>query len=169
MSEVNDCIQRAGAPLSVYTRGTFDLFHYGHVKFLRNIKRYFRKKNRAYVLGQSCKLIVAVEGDHFSEGYTPVIHGNERLEVVRSCQYVDDAFIVPSRHNHRYLIEQVYKPSYIVLGSNWKTKNYFNYLNITEELLDSMQCKILFIPYTKAISTTIITQRIKNDKLNSAN
>ena len=157
------------SPPIVYTRGTFDLFHYGHVKFLRNIKRYFRKKNCAYVLSQSCKLIVAIEGDHFSEENTPIMHGNERLEVVQACQYVDEAFIVPSEHNQRYLIEQVCKPHYIVLGSNWKTKNYLSYLNLTQELLDDMKCEILFIPYAKAISTTVITQRIKNDKFNSPN
>ena len=47
------------------------------------------------------------------------------------------------------------------LGSDWKNKNYFKQLNVTQEFLDEIDCNILFMPYTESISTTEIIKRIE--------
>lgn len=147
----------------VYVGGTFDLFHFGHARFFRNIKRYFRKKNKSSLFLLSCDLVVAVNSDQFAISYKrkPVMNEEERLEVVKSCKYVDDAFIMPSESQQESCIKEC-NPNYIVLGSDWKKKDYLGQLSITQNMLDNMGCTIIFMPYTKNISTSKIVERILN-------
>lgn len=64
----------------VYVDMVADLFHYGHVEFLRRARR----------LGDS--LIVGVHSDDAVRTYkrTPVMSMAERIRVVESCRYVDE-------------------------------------------------------------------------------
>ena len=56
-----------------------DLFHYGHVEFLKNAKS----------LGDY--LIVGVHSDETNQKYkrNSIINMNERIKVIESCKYVD--------------------------------------------------------------------------------
>ena len=85
----------------------------------------------------------------------------ERGVVVSSCKWVDEVMIMPSRELQKQCILEV-SPDYIVMGSDWKDKDYFSQLTINQEILDSITCKMLFIDYTKGISTTDIIHRILN-------
>ena len=138
--------------LTVYVGGTFDLFHYGHVRLFNNIKNVFKH----------CNLVVAVNSDRFCQEYkrSPIIKDKERLEVVKACKNVDNAIIIPTWASQENFITKV-NPDYIILGSDWKNKNYFKQLNVTQEFLDEIDCNILFMPYTESISTTEIIKRIE--------
>ena len=62
-----------------YTTGVYDLFHIGHVNLLKNAR------------SMCDKLIVGVTVDELA-GYKekqPIIPFSERIEIVRSCRYVD--------------------------------------------------------------------------------
>ena len=65
---------------TAYTYGVFDMFHIGHLNLFKRIKDNFHK------------LIVGVHNDEQVMTYKnkPTIPYQERLEIVKSCKYVDD-------------------------------------------------------------------------------
>lgn len=72
-----------------YVSGVFDLFHIGHINMLRKAKE------------QCDYLIAAVTSDEYVRNHKqrdPFIPFEERLEVVRSCKYVDEAVEVPYKY-----------------------------------------------------------------------
>ena len=64
--------------------GVFDLFHVGHVRLLKRAKEMFRE------------VVVTIDSDELAtqEKRKPVFSQEERLEILKSCRYVDDAVIV---------------------------------------------------------------------------
>jgi cytidyltransferase-like protein len=62
-----------------YTCGVFDLFHIGHLNLLKRIKDNFDK------------VIVGVHNDQDVMSYKnkPTIPYSDRLEIIKSCKYVD--------------------------------------------------------------------------------
>jgi glycerol-3-phosphate cytidylyltransferase len=144
----------------IYIGGTFDLFHYGHVNVFKSLKYHLSKESRD--IGALAKVIVAVNSDSFADSYKrkPVMDQYERLAVVNSCKYVDYAFIMDSYENQPFFIEEN-NPDFIVMGSDWQSKDYFKQLFIDQKFLDRIGAEILFVPYTDGISTTEIIQRVK--------
>ena len=63
----------------VYADMCADLFHVGHVRFLRQCK------------GGADKLIVGIHSDKDVESYKrkPILSFEERIKVVQACKYVD--------------------------------------------------------------------------------
>ena len=133
----------------IYIGGTFDLFHHGHVNLFKNLKYYLK--------GEISQVVVAVNSDNFAESYKrkPVMNQYERLAVVNSCKYVDYGFIMDSYDNQPFFIEEN-NPDYIVMGTDWQQKDYFKQLAVSQEFLDRIGAKIIFMPYTSSISTSKI-------------
>lgn len=78
----------------VFVSGCFDLFHYGHVEFLRLAK------------AQGDWLIVSVARDDTVRVLKrePIYPEAERLEIVRACRYVNEAFLAYGETSeHDYL------------------------------------------------------------------
>ena len=144
----------------IYIGGTFDLFHYGHVNVFKNLKYHLNKESLH--LGALSKIIVAVNSDSFAESYkrVPIMDQYQRLAVVNSCRYVDYAFIMDSYENQPFFIEEN-NPDFIVMGSDWQSRDYFKQLCISQEFLDRIGAEMLFLPYTDGISTTEIIEKIK--------
>lgn len=144
----------------IYIGGTFDLFHYGHVNVFKNLKYHLNKESQE--LGALSKVIVAINSDDFARSYKrlPIMNQYERLAVVNSCRYVDYAFIMDNYNNQPFFIEEN-NPDYIVMGTDWQSKDYFKQLCINQKFLDRIGAEMLFVPYTDDISTTQIIQRIK--------
>ena len=68
--------------MTAYTSGVYDLFHIGHVNLFKRIKQ------------QCSKLIVGVHNDEDVMSYKnkPIINYYDRLEIVKSCRYVDEIY-----------------------------------------------------------------------------
>jgi cytidyltransferase-like protein len=67
---------------TAYTYGVYDLFHVGHLNLFKRIK-------------ETCdKLIVGVHNDEQVKTYkkAPIIIYKDRLELIRSCRYVDEVY-----------------------------------------------------------------------------
>lgn len=136
--------------LVVYTGGTFDLLHYGHVEFLR----------RCSEIGS---VVVSLNTDEFIElykGKRPVMSYEERKAVLEALRYVD--YVIPNvgGHDSTIAIEQV-KPDMIVIGSDWARRNYYNQLCLDQDWLDERGIGLCYIPYTQGISSTDIKGRLR--------
>lgn len=134
---------------TVYIIGVFDLFHRGHVELLR----------RAKELGD--RLVVAINGDDMVAEYKrkPFINENDRLAVVESCRYVDDAFIIRGFDNRQALID--HKINIIVHGNDWTGDSYLQQIRVDQAFLDKHGIEVVYLPYTEGISTTDIVKSIK--------
>jgi glycerol-3-phosphate cytidylyltransferase len=135
--------------LTVYTGGTFDLFHAGHVNFLK----------RCSDLGS---VTVALNTDEFIDEYKgkpPVLSYADRRDVLLACRYVD--YVIPNSggSDSRIAIESV-MPDLIVIGSDWARRDYYTQMAFDQDWLDDRGIGLCYIPYTLGISSTAIKERM---------
>lgn len=134
--------------MTVLTLGTFDLFHFGHVRLLLRCRM---------LAGRTGEVVVAVNPDEFVasyKGHAPVVDLQGRMEVLRACKYVDRV-VVGSGQSSLPVIEQV-MPTFIAIGDDWKDRDYLGQLGVTQEWLDERGISIVYLPYTDGISSTQI-------------
>ena len=131
-----------------YTQGTFDMFHIGHLNLIKNAKRH-------------CDyLVVGVNSDDLVESYKnkrPIIPLDERVEIMRAIKYVDEV-IVTNTLDKKEIWEKV-RFNEIYIGDDWKGTEVWNKI---EAELKSVGCDVVYIPYTKGISTTQIREKLKD-------
>lgn len=124
----------------VYTCGTFDLFHLGHLRMIQN----------AAALGET--LIVAVSTDELVEAYKnvrPAVPLAERLEIVRAIRGVDVA--IPQTSQDKYEAWERIGFDVWVVGDDWfGTEKYEGY----RKQLTDVGVSCVFLPYTLGISST---------------
>lgn len=128
-----------------YTSGVYDLFHVGHVNLLRNAK------------AMCDKLVVGVTVDELVtyKGKKSVIPYHERIEVVRSCKYVDVA--IPQNNMDKAAAAQKNHASYLFVGDDWyDTPKWQDF----EKELKEVGCKVIYFPYTEGTSSTLINQTL---------
>lgn len=136
--------------LVVYTGGTFDLPHAGHVNFLR----------RCAELGQ---VYVSINTDDFITSYKgkpPVMSFDERSQVIEEFRSVHAVIPNQGGSDSKQAILQV-RPDIIAIGSDWATKDYYKQMDFTQEWLDANGISLIYIPYSKGISSTEIKRRLK--------
>jgi glycerol-3-phosphate cytidylyltransferase len=135
----------------IYTGGTFDLFHRGHVNFLRQCKE----------IGNY--VVVSLNTDDFIERYKgkpPIMNYEERKEILLSCRYVDEVIPNTDGEDSKPTILTV-QPQFLVIGSDWAKKDYYKQMNFTQKWLDENNIILIYIPYTENISTTLIKEKLK--------
>lgn len=129
-----------------YTAGVYDLFHIGHLTLFKNAK------------GLCDKLIVGVTVDELVtyKGKNAMIPFSDRIEIVRSCRYVDAA--VPQYDMDKLTMCKKLGASVLFVGDDWygtdKWKEY-------EKQFQDEGIKIVYFPYTKGVSSTQITKALK--------
>ena len=84
---------------------------------------------------------------------------NERKLGLGLCQYVDEVIPNLSGEDSKPTILSV-KPSIIAIGDDWCKKDYYKQMQFTQDWLDDNQIILVYIPYTKGISTTEIKARL---------
>ena len=143
--------------LVVYTGGTFDLFHAGHVQFLKRCKEMAGKHGQVWVSLNTDEFIQAYKGK------PPVISYSEREAVLLACRYVD--MVIPNigGADSKPAIEMV-SPDLVVIGSDWARRDYYKQMQFTQDWLDAHNITLAYVPYTEGISSTAIKARLA-DKL----
>ena len=137
----------------VYTGGTFDLFHSGHANLLKRCRE---------IAGDDGKVIVSLNPDNFIVKYkksAPICSETERKAVLESCMYVDEVIMNVGGEDSRIAIEMV-NPDYIVIGSDWDRRDYYAQMGFDQFWLDERGIGLVYVPYTKAISSTEIKRRL---------
>ncbi len=140
--------------MRIYSGGTYDLFHYGHVRLLKRLKK---------MAGKDGVLIVALNTDEFVEqfkGSRPVMNLEERMEVLQSCKYVDEVIVNYSGEDSRPTILKA-RANFVVTGTDWCERDYMKQMGFTREWLEENKIGFGYIPYTTTISTTDIKKRLK--------
>ena len=128
----------------VYTDIVGDMFHAGHVEFL--------KKARTF----GDYLIVAVLADDVVEEYKrqPILTLEERVKVIEACKYVDEVIIAPPLRLTEEMVKK-HNISYVVHGDD------FNKELLEDQYGVALKLGIFrTVPYTPGISTTNIINRI---------
>ena len=129
-----------------YTTGVYDLFHVGHLNLFKNAK------------GLCDKLVVGVTVDELVsyKGKQSMIPFEDRIELVRSCKYVDAA--VPQYDMDKLTACKKLGASILFVGDDWyATEKWQQY----EKDFDREGIKIIYFPYTKGISSTKISQALQ--------
>ena len=143
--------------LRVYTGGTFDLLHAGHMNFLR----------RCAELGS---VTVSLNTDEFIEEYKgkrPILSYEEREGALLGCRWVDR--VVPNLGgiDSRIAIG-LSEPDLIVIGSDWARRDYYAQMGFDQDWLDERGIGLCYIPYTQGISSTVIKERLRfNGRIDS--
>lgn len=138
--------------LTVYTGGTFDLFHRGHVNFLQRCKE----------IGE---VTVALNTDEFIWEYKnkmPIMTYTEREEVLIACRYVDRVIPNFGGANSKPSIELI-QPDIIIIGSDWARRDYYAQMQFDQDWLDERGIALCYIPYTDGISSTKVKGRLAID------
>lgn len=129
-----------------YTDGVYDLFHVGHLNMIQTAKR------------NSEFLIVGVHGDDVVEGYKhcrPIINENDRKRIIESIKGVDRAVI--NHFRDKLKLWELYHFDAIFIGDDWKGTDRWNQF---EKILNERNVDVIYVPYTKGISTTEIRNKI---------
>lgn len=132
-----------------YTAGVYDMFHIGHLNVIKRAK-------------ERCDyLIVGVSTDEVVEknkNKRPIIPFDERAKIVEAIKYVDQ--VVPQeRYDIEGKIEIVkkYGINIMFVGSDWQGTEKWEKI---EEELAKIACKVVYLPHTDGISSTILRDKI---------
>ena len=128
-----------------YTTGVYDLFHIGHLNLLKNAK------------GLCDKLIVGVTVDELVKykHKRAIIPFEDRLEIVRSIKYVDAA--IPQDDIDKFAAWEKLKFDILFVGDDWYQTDSWQAM---EEKFRGVGVKVVYFPYTKGVSSTVISQAL---------
>ena len=133
-----------------YTTGVFDMFHIGHLNILKRAK-------------ELCDyLIVGVSTDELvqhDKSKTPIIPFHERCEIVESIKYVDK--VVPQKNKDKFSAWEEHKFNKMFVGSDWKGTPQWNAF---EKQFAPIGVEIVYLDYTEGISSTILRDRLNEEK-----
>ena len=122
------------------------MFHVGHLNIIETAKKY-------------CDyLIVSVHGDEVvkeDKPDSPIIGEEDRRRIVAAIKGVDQAEITRFRDKRK--LWDLYHFDVLFVGDDWKGTERYNRF---EQELKEVGADIIYLPYTKTISTTKIRERI---------
>lgn len=133
-----------------YIAGVFDLFHIGHLNMFKRAK----EMCNYLIVG-----VVSDEGVRLNKQAEPFVPFEERIEMVRSCKYVDEAVKLPLDFAGTRDMFKVYHFDVQFSGSDYEHNTYWlEEKNFLEENGSTM----IFFPYTQSTSSTKLKKAIES-------
>ena len=148
--------------IRLYTSGAWDLFHYGHVRHLKNVKNICLNENEEGIV------VVGMLSDETIEKYKrkPIMNYDERREVLEACKFVDEIIDnAPLKKDLQFL--EHHRIDFVCYGFPdplpKDLKRHYEKMNLLEQY-DELKNKNMLImtPYQHSVSTTEIIKRIGN-------
>lgn len=129
-----------------YVPGAYDMFHIGHLNILRRARE------------QCDYLIAGVVTDEVAlraKNKLPTVPHDERLEIVRSISFVDEA--VTDWSSDKVLMWQQLRFDVLFKGDDWQGTPKGDRL---EASLAAVGVRVVYFPYTTHTSSTYLRQLI---------
>lgn len=136
-----------------YIAGVFDLYHIGHLNMFRRAK----EMCDYLIVG-----VVSDEGVRRFKGTEPFVPFDERIEMVKSCRYVDEAVEIPYMFNGT---EDAWKMHHFDV--QFSGTDYVNDPGFAsfKEFLEKHGATLEFFPYTQSTSSTKLKELIEKKLL----
>ena len=129
-----------------YTNGYFDLFHIGHLNLLRRAKSLCDTLMVGVISDEECQK---------RKGKTPIIPLKDRYSIVSEIACVDRAYIVDL--DDKIIEWKTYRFNKLFVGSDHQNTETWNDWEIKFKRLG---VDIIYLPYTREVSSTKIKLRI---------
>ena len=132
-----------------YTSGVYDLFHIGHLNLLKNAR------------GMCDKLIVGVTTDDLClyKGKKPLVPFEDRIEIVRAVRFVDA--VVPQETMDKVSMCKKLKASVLFVGDDWYNTPKWNEIECD---LAHIGIQVVYFPYTKGVSSTLVGEALMKSR-----
>ncbi|HCR85846.1 MAG TPA: hypothetical protein DIV86_04130 [Alphaproteobacteria bacterium] len=143
--ETTGIVNKGSFMKTIYVEMIADLFHYGHVEFLRKAKS----------LGD--RLVVGVLSDEWATKYkkTPIMNWQERGRVVEACKYVDEVLLQAEPASAKWYEQTQYIQAIAFRDEVDRARHKAG--SIGHDMSRKVE-----LPYEMSISTTDIIKRVKD-------
>jgi len=166
VSDVYGAMEK-NCPRVVYTAGTFDILHKGHIRLLEQCRQ---------IAGRDGLVCVGLNSDAFVTKYRnrpPIMTQDERFAVLAAMRnvnavifnddpqwdYMKQAFLIGLKIDNLGLPPSPAR--FLVIGSDWAAKDYYKQIDVTQAQLDRHRIALCYVPYTEGISSTDIRWRVR--------
>ena len=139
--------------VTVYTGGTFDLLHAGHIDLLKACKK---------IAGVTGKVVVSLNTDAFIKEFKtkgPVCTFEERKIALEACRYVDRVVENIGNEDSTIAITQI-SPDFVVIGDDWARKDYYKQMGFTSEWLIEHNITLIYVARQRILSSTLVKTRV---------
>lgn len=130
-----------------YAPGVYDLFHIGHLNLLQQATEHCDQ------------LVAGVLTDEMTErnkGLRPVVPFDERMAIVSSIRYVDEA--VPEDLPHKLEMWERLRFDVIIKGDDWKDTDRGDKL---ESDFAAVGVRVAYVSYTRTTSSTMLRKLLR--------
>ena len=132
-----------------YIAGVFDLFHLGHLNMFKRAK-----EQCDYLIAG----VVTDEGVRRLKKTEPFVPFVERIEMVRSCRYVDEAVEIPLNYGGTRDVYRLFHFDCLFSGSDYVDNP--DWL-ADKDYLEKHGAELVFFPYTESTSSTKLKSLIE--------
>lgn len=139
-------------PKVVYTGGTFDLIHPGHIQLLAQCRR---------MVGMHGIVVVSLNRDAFVQrykGHAPVMRYTDRAAVLAALTDVDKIVCNQGDEDSRPAIRAV-APDIIAIGADWRDRDYHAQMGFDQAWLDARGIELRYVELLEGHSSSELRRR----------